>query len=165
MNNNNVILKKQITLQLEKGKNARHIIFNIELRETKPARDWETLQEIAAPVELSICGAYRLGGCSCQNLRTIESYADRVKEQDKNIYNFIVNVWGRYHLNTLKAGTKKQAQTLAKASAALLWADNYADACQYLKDKNILEDRGYKYGSGWLVEQIPADIIAKIKSL
>lgn len=159
------IFKKQITLQLEKGKSARHIIFNIELRETKPARDWETLQEIAAPVELSICGAYRLGGCSCQNLDTIQKYADRVKENDKELYNFICDIWSRYHLNTLKAGTKKQIQTLAKASASLLWVSEYETACEYLKNKNILEDRGYIYGRGWLVEQIPADIIQKIKAL
>ncbi len=162
---NKTFYKKQITLQLEKGKGARHIIFNIELRNTRPAQDWETLEPIAAPVELSICGAERLGGCSCQKKDIIKTYAQRVKTEDQSLFAFVLDIWEKYHLNTMKAGTKKQTQFLTMKDEKLLWCSNYEKACDFLKGCNLYEDRGYKYGTGWLVEQIPAEIIDKIMKL
>ena len=73
----NTIFKKQIILQLEKGPSARHLIFNIELRHTQSARNFETLEEVADPVELSICGATHLRGCSCQMRERILTFKNR----------------------------------------------------------------------------------------
>ena len=160
---NNTILKKKITIQLKSGKSARHIIFEIELRQNKGNyRNYETLENIKDPLELSICGAYRLGGCSCQNLKTILGYADRVKAEDIKLFLSVCNIWELYHLNTLQVGTRKQEEEIKRRFSSY---PGYDEACKYLEDQNLLIDRGYKYGSSWLVKALPVEIVNLIKAL
>ena len=74
----------------------------------------------------------------------------------------IKRIWKRWHLHDLKAGTIKQEKAL---SPKLRWASNYDKAIKKLKEKGLHPDRGYKYGSDWLVEPLPEKIEKKLRRL
>jgi len=72
----------------------------------------------------------------------------------------IIEVWERYHLNDMKAGTPAQEKLVEEYTK-----DNgfdYTAVCEYLKQNDLYIDNGYRYGSSWLFEEIPAEIIAEI---
>ena len=58
-----------------------------------------------------------------------------------------------YHLNDLKAGTKKQTELLKGLDL------NYKEACAFLEKNGLLEDKGYKYGTKWLFEELNEESI------
>lgn len=74
----------------------------------------------------------------------------------------IVNWWRKYHLNNMHAGTPKQEESLNKAGITN-WADDYDICRKYLESIGLLYDNGYKFGSAWLKEEIPADDLREIK--
>jgi len=78
---------------------------------------------------------------------------------------FILEVWKRYHHNTLKLGTKRQIETLRKKDETLLCISNYDKAVEYLESIGLYEDRGYRYGSEWLAEKIPDEVIIGLKQI
>lgn len=95
------------------------------------------------------------------------------------------DLWEKYHLNNFHAGTKAQEDALKEAvNKGILktyGANNYKESCDYLAsidllyDKNYLsnkqvingniEMKPYKYGSGWIKEDIPENDLKRIKSL
>ena len=50
------------------------------------------------------------------------------------------------------AGTKAQTEALANCKS-----NDYKDQCAHLKSVGLFEDRGYRYGSGWLSRPFPED--------
>ena len=70
--------------------------------------------------------------------------------------------WENYHLNNMHAGTPKQEEALNKAGITN-WADDYDICRKYLESIGLLYDNGYKFGSAWLKEEIPADDLQEIK--
>jgi hypothetical protein len=75
----------------------------------------------------------------------------------------------------LNAGTKKQndsvktwkSLTEKEISNTVLDShlSNYDKKCAILKANNLYEDNGYTYGSAWLVEILPTEIIEEIQQL
>lgn len=109
----------------------------------------------------SACGKIKFGKqtiISGQCLDIINEFLSKDKLFSK-IYKF----WKKYHLNDLHAGTPKQEKALKKVK--LIGANYYDEACEYLKSINLYEDNGYKYGSGWLKEEIPTKDLNEIKKL
>jgi len=78
---------------------------------------------------------------------------------------FIFKVWEKYHHNTLRPGTRRQILALKKKDKTLLYASNYDKAVKYLKSIGLYEDRGYKYGSDWLAERVPDEIMTRLKQI
>ena len=72
-------------------------------------------------------------------------------------------LWERCHLNDLQAGTRRQTKALQEKDKTLLHTKNYEKAVQYLKEIGLYEDRGYKYGMGWLCKRIKDEAIAELK--
>jgi hypothetical protein len=70
----------------------------------------------------------------------------------------IVKIWDRWHLNDLQAGTTKQRIELAKYKKTG-WKYNYTEARDYLDCQGLLIDRGYRYGTRWLVEPAPKGLV------
>lgn len=70
-------------------------------------------------------------------------------------------VWNRWHLNDIRAGTPKQEEYIRKNITKY----EYGAVCRSLKDAGILEDNGYKYGSSWLKEEVPEDVIEWLMAL
>jgi hypothetical protein len=78
----------------------------------------------------------------------------------------ILKFWKKYHLNDMNAGTSLQMEALKKWRKENNITDyDYTKECEYLKSINLYEDRGYKYGHGWLLEEIPENDLNEIKKL
>lgn len=103
-------------------------------------RDWETLEEVENPTELSIMG--QVGNrCHGQVHDAFEP-----TEAQKTLVEF----WKKHHLNGMCAGTKAQTEALEGCKST-----DYDKQCEYLDFHGLLYDRGYKYGTGWLWRPFP----------
>lgn len=79
----------------------------------------------------------------------------------------IAAIWERWHLNDLKAGTREQTAALnsfwrGEEKNPLDWYDR---SVAYLAEAKLLEDRGYRFGSQWLVEPLPEAVLREICGL
>lgn len=125
--------------------------------------NWETLEEMPedSPT-VSLCGniwnAVHSDCVSCgQNLDEI---VDNIRTKKmKRIH----EIWKRYHLNDMKTGTKKQTEALDELKKTG-WKYDYTEACICLTSIGLLEDRGYRYGHGWLYMPVPDEVIEELKS-
>lgn len=70
------------------------------------------------------------------------------------------DVWDRWHLNDMQAGSPRQMDYLR-----LHPQTSYDAAVAILKGVNLYCDEGYTYGSAWLTEAVPADVIAFLEGL
>ncbi len=80
--------------------------------------------------------------------------------------------WKKYHLNDMHAGTTRQEEKL-KAQEKLfpgcfdsdISKSSYEKQCEFLKESGMYEDNGYEYGSSWLYEEIPEDILKEMRKI
>jgi hypothetical protein len=96
------------------------------------------------------------GGQCVETIRKIWGHRPEIAE--------LCDLWDRWHLNDLRAGTRKQSEAL-RGKKNRSKHEHYTWACNYLKRKGLLVDQGYKYGAEWLFEEIPATVVKRIKSL
>lgn len=73
----------------------------------------------------------------------------------------LYNIWKRWHLNDLHAGLKVQTDFIKDNIKEY----DYTRACRLLKAADLYEINGYKYGHGWLVEELPSEVVEFIKGL
>ena len=86
-------------------------------------------------------------------------------------FDFLYDMWDKYHLNGMNAGTIEQEDALKEAvkngELTSYGANNYENTCNYLKSVGLYEvevdGKPYKYGSGWLVREIPEDDLERIE--
>ena len=199
-------------------------VVNFELRNNSLniQRSRTTLQELNNKYELSVTGE---GGCSCG--QCYEYIAPRTPGQKQ-----LLDIWHKYHLNNMSAGTVKQDDYLNSQEyrddynkfvdlfigydkehrqrfdktnwdifcKSLQIYPDYIEGVKtiilkYMSDNPIVyilgltahglshqiddlyvkylflaihglyNDRGYKYGSGWLHDELPVDIEQQIDSL
>lgn len=140
-----------------KGQGFKTIAVNIRL-ETQLCKDWETLEE--KRMYVFAASAHCKGHCG-QCLDHIHENAERyiMPDEKRALYNRIYDIWQKYHLNDLQAGTKQQTDAIPEE---LLKPYDYKTICGYLQNAELYEDRGYKYGTGWLCKEIPAEVVAEI---
>ena len=106
-------------------------------------------------LSLSICGEIK--GLACgQCYEEMKKYAVEKRQN----FDEIIEVWEKYHLNDMRAGTPKQEKAVKEYCKKRSY--NYNDVRKYLESKNLLVDDGYKYGSAWLFEDIPESVLDKI---
>jgi len=145
------------------NRKINEITVEIELRAGSTALHWETLEPIENIFELSICGNVWNGSHT-----DIVSGGQNIDELVKLIrtpkMRRIHAIWQAYHLNDTRAGTKTQTAYLDGLKAAG-WKYDYSAACEQLKSIGLYEDKGYKYGHGWLYQPIPQDVIDEINEL
>lgn len=88
--------------------------------------------------------------------------------QNRKLYEEIMDLWKKYHLSDMHAGTEEQEQLIEEWKAQGNRYD-YTEVCEYLKSigKYEVEYEGkpYKYGHGWLYREIPEKDLARIKEL
>jgi len=78
----------------------------------------------------------------------------------------LVELWRRWHLNGMRAGTRVQEAFLREhPSAAVYPESHYELALEALAKAGLSPDRGYKYGQAWLVELLPADVLNELAAL
>lgn len=94
----------------------------------------------------------------------------------------LFDIWGRWHLNKMRPGSPRQSAWLRDnpipESETRYPASHYVVASHYLADAGLNPDaeyhpdvpnvgtsKGYRYGSAWLREEVPADVIAWLFAL
>lgn len=107
--------------------------------------------------KLSICGICRYGAGQCQD-QLMANYATPAKGFTQEMVCKLYHTWERWHLNDMRAGT------LTQEAAVREWCGrgntyDYDRVCNYLKSIGLLYDEGYKYGSSWLKEEVPDDVL------
>jgi len=96
---------------------------------------------------------------SCQCVSTIREIWGHIPEVSE-----LCDLWERWHLNDIIAGTRPQ--TAALATEARPDDANYYDwACELLKRKGLFIDRGYEFAKSWLFDPMPAKVVARIRTL
>ena len=75
----------------------------------------------------------------------------------------LVRLWKAYHLNYTHAGDKEQETAVKTYIKNHTY--NYDGVCNYLDNKKLLINEGYRYGSSWLKEEIPKNDLRIIMDL
>lgn len=135
-----------------------------------------------AYVELSICGDVWnvphtdiiMGG---QCLDYIAEYRDQLTPANRDLFDTLYDLWKKYHLNGMHAGTPKQEAAIHEWEAAGNRYD-YRAVCKMLKERGLYEvkftgktigrmyhNELYKYGHGWVVNDLPGDVLLKVEHL
>ena len=83
----------------------------------------------------------------------------------------------KYHLNGMNAGTPEQEAAIEEWKQAGNRYD-YTAACEYLKECGLYEvnftgktvgrvynNEPYKYGHGWVIEELPPEVITRITEI
>lgn len=73
----------------------------------------------------------------------------------------ICELWDRWHLNGIKAGNRKQLECIEMNG----FKGDHEAMCNGLKQFGLLVADGYKYGSAWLYEPVPAKVVNELKKL
>ncbi len=85
-------------------------------------------------------------------------------EARSSLFATIKELWRKYHLNDIHAGTPEQEEALEKAN--LLSGNDFDKVCEFLKNIGLYEveyeGKPYRYGSGWLHFPIPKKDLEKI---
>ena len=147
--------KESIVTKIKKegmvaGKNATITLEVKKVSENTVFRDWETLEVIPEYYKVSITGVIKRPSEWGQIILCHD--IDEVSGNLKPVW----RVWDKYHNNELHAGTKVQEGALGGE-----WHD-YDEACDRLKGMGLYEDRGYVFGSQWLIKTINEDEIREI---
>ena len=82
-------------------------------------------------------------------------------------------VWNRWHLNDLKAGSPAQEQYLRDHPVNAVYPESHYDkASKALEEAGLNPDPGYlhegrpyKYGTRWLREEVPAEVLEWLRGL
>lgn len=78
----------------------------------------------------------------------------------------LLDIWDVWHLNDMKAGCSHQRVMIQAMNHThgekFFYADNYSEVVKIPEFKKCSEC-GYKYGSAWLHEPLPEDVIEFIK--
>lgn len=162
MENNN-----EKTLVFVNNKKRIEIELEINLERFYHQRNYENLKRIKSCLELRMHGHIKEKGeyIACgQCYDELPKYYKYFSKDQKELMKTICKIWKEYHLNTMQAGTKRQQNTLIK-NHLNAWANYYNECCNFLEQKKLLIDRGYKFGSGWLCKKLPIKIINFIKGL
>lgn len=77
-------------------------------------------------------------------------------EKARNVY----HVWKRWHLNDMRAGTPAQESFLRAQKPA---PRTYSEILGLLYSNGLMVDNGYSYGSAWLKEEVPSEVIERIQ--
>ena len=139
--------------------------LEVKLREYTGKYMTIDLDPIESYTELSICGAvwnsrktdWVTGGQCLDSMLPHLSHSKRFVR--------LHSLWERWHLNGMNAGTRIQRNFVNR----YLWLTgdryDYMEVCAALQDEGLLTDRKYHYGTAWLVEQLPQDIIQEVREL
>lgn len=112
-----------------------------------------------------------------QCLDEILEYARDLTPAKVALFYVLYSLWKRWHLNDLHAGTPIQEAAI-KAWKACGNKYSYVDACDFLKEIDLYEvpfigktigkmynGELYKYGHGWVIEDLPDDVVQTIIEL
>ncbi len=158
--------------------NHHAVTIDIDLKEKPQPQKGVDLKMHRTPLELGISGSLwnlsrrdiSQGGQMQDTLR--KEFTDGNLKLKSNIkpedFKKLLDVWDRWHLNDLNAGTTKQRELVEQHKNDPKYAelDVFLDRPKaILKDFNADPDNGYSYGSEWLYEPLPKDVVEFIKKM
>lgn len=147
-----------------RGRKINKVTIEVNIRNKEKAKDWETLQELHNVPEVAMSvGFWNSRGTDWITGGQMLDKLPRFFPGNNSIKR-LVEIWNEYHLNDMKAGTKKQTEAI-EAWEAQGNKYNYSSAVEHLKSIGLYDDRGYKYGNGWLYKPVPESVIEEIKRL
>lgn len=111
--------------------------------------------------ELSMCGKWHSSGQISDDLTDVSLVPDEGFEYSDILK--IQSIWKRWHMNDARAGTPKQEDFIREWMLTNEYS--YDKACEALSNAGLLFDNGYKYGSAWLKEELPTEVIKYLFSL
>lgn len=113
--------------------------------------------------------------CGGQCLDTIAEYRDQLEEP--KLFDELHTLWKNYHLNGMHAGTPEQEAAIEAWKAEGNKYD-YRAACEMLKACGLYEvnytglsigkryeNEPYKYGHGWLIQELPGDVLIRVEHI
>lgn len=154
---------------LNNGKRSCPVSVEIELRlqSTSYGKEYYEFSAVGDILNHKGTNIYCAGQC----LDVIHKFRSNDKDFEK-VYEW----WKAYHLNSLHAGTRDQEKALKEFRQGKS-TYNYRQECEYLKMLDLYEvdftgyanDKEYKgepyrYGSSWLIQMIPEDVVEEIKA-
>jgi hypothetical protein len=125
------------------------------------------LQEITGYKTISITGNIRNWNAG-QIQDTLRKEINNIIFCEKYNKKFLLNIleiWDKFHLNDLKAGTIKQENCINEYLKANKKQYDYELACLILRGNCLYVDRGYKYGDAWLLQVISEKTLNNIINL
>lgn len=114
---------------------------------------------------LSISGVVYEGKKLLKSERNLISGGQCLDEAKDLLPQRLAEVWERWHLNDMRAGTPAQEEALNAVKGTFNRLNWYDEACSYLASVSLLEDNGYRYGTAWLTEELPQDVVDYVQSL
>jgi len=92
------------------------------------------------------------------------------KGWDQKLVDKFLNVWRKWHLNDMKAGTPRQMKFLEKQTFdPNVHGDHYSWARKILSENNLNPDvykgKSRLYGSSWFKINVPKNVLAWLKNL
>lgn len=118
-----------------------------------------TIKEKKSFKSLSIVGTYFTGKKLLKSEKNLLGWGQIYDEVKEIIPARLYEIWKRWHLNDMRAGTFTQEEILRQAKASGIEFNDYDDTCNYLQRFDALVDDGYKYGSKWLKEELPQEVV------
>jgi hypothetical protein len=77
----------------------------------------------------------------------------------------IADLWDRWHLNGMRAACVHQAAAAAEIQAAAKMRGYAQDRERWAALSALPCPEGYRYGSAWLYEPVPDDVLAELRHL
>jgi hypothetical protein len=153
-NDTKTIYQKKLYVGMQ---NYKKMYVELEIHQEAETRTKKTteLKPITAYKTLSICGN---GGQNIEETADISKYTELFISKDD--LKAIIEIWEKWHLNDMKAGTVKQQAFIDEWIKTNRY--NYTAACEALKAAGLYIDNDYQYGHEWLVDPLPEDVITEI---
>jgi hypothetical protein len=156
---------------------SQAITLDITLKEENHPQRGIDGKEYKNPLRLGISGG--IWNSTHSDITTGGQIQDTLREQFEkgNIkvngisdeeFRELLDVWDRWHLNDLHAGTEKQESIINEHINDSKYAHldkTYDRKVQILKDNNTYIDNGYQWGSAWLYEPLPDDVVNFVKHI
>jgi hypothetical protein len=142
------------------------VIVIVEIENVRNPGVWPTVThgEISDPLNLSIMGevwepgdrrrhdASRCGQVTDSLLEIVKPAEGWTLEEVRELH----DIWERWHLNTMVA---------ACAHQEVVYEDSAYGRRPSLDKTPACPETGYRYGSKWLTDPLPTDVIARIEHL
>lgn len=96
------------------------------------------------------------GSCGTihDSILRLDSYTEFFSPESGNRQKFY-DIARRWHLNNMRAGTPLQESCLRENG----FTGDYESVCNFLQSRGLLVDNGYHYGTKWLHEDVPQDVL------
>lgn len=144
-----------------------HVELHTKDNDVAPYLDVD-LNECKRYTELTICAEVWRKGDRPNNPSSCGQCIEDVRDHwgdDANVRELCA-LWERWHLGGLRGGCREQEDFLRENPVTFKYPESHYDkACEVLAAAGLNPCRGYKYGSAWLVERTPEDIVKRIVEL